>query len=80
MPIILPTADEIAEMDWRSREKALRRARDLLKDYAYAERLPRLHKMTAEQRAARAAEIAEREAAWGESVRAEARLLAGEGA
>ena len=75
MPIILPSADEITAMDWRSREKALARARELLRDYAIAERLPRLHSMTEEQKAAARRDRGHRADEWGQRERDTAAAL-----
>lgn len=66
MPVILPTPDEIARMDWREREKAMQRARRTMAALREAEaqldeRLERLWDEAAE--------------GWAESVVCEARRL-----
>ena len=66
MPIVLPTPDEIARMDWHEREKAMQRARRTIRALRDAEslfddRLERLWDTAATD--------------WAESVRAEARRL-----
>lgn len=74
MPVILPTADELAQLDWHKRDRAVRAARNLLRAYGDAVEPvapAKRYRLTDAQRA-------EREWAWGEAVRAEARRLAGE--
>jgi hypothetical protein len=75
MPILLPTPDELADLDWHKRDKAVRAARALLRGYGvHVEPADRVRWREGRER------YAARHAAWAESVRAEARRLAGEGA
>jgi hypothetical protein len=79
VPVLLPTPDELAAMDWHARERAISRARRLLSEYAQRwEPVERRYRMTEDERTASAERRAEYDRAWGESVRAEARRLAGE--
>jgi hypothetical protein len=82
MPIAIPTPEELARMDWHKRDRVARTLREYERAVGvYVEAgNPRTTRLTDEGRALRAAEIAAREAAWGEEVRAEARRLAGESA
>ena len=72
MPILLPEPHELAHMDRRQRDRVIARLR------AY-ERALGVYLGEAQPRTRLTAQaIAEREQAWGERVRAEARALAGE--
>lgn len=74
MPLMLPTPTELAAMSWHKREKAIQRARRLLRDYGdvFADDMTE-DLMLPSAEARRRADVA-----WGEQVRAEARRLAGE--
>lgn len=72
MPFVLPTPEELIRLDWRQRNKVIARLR------AY-ERALGLYVGEPQPRTALTEQArAEREREWGESVRAEARRLAGE--
>lgn len=72
MPFLLPTPEELIRLDRRQRDAVIARLRSY-------ERALGVYVVDAKPRTAMTAEaMAERERAWGESVRAEARRLAGE--
>lgn len=77
MPVILPTPDELAEMDWPKRDKVIRKARALLTEYAnaYVEAMPRFYRMTEEQREVAEAARRLRDDSWAEREREAARAL-----
>lgn len=74
MPFLLPTPEELVHLDRRQRDRVIARLRAYERDLGlYVEdAVPRTRLTTTAH--------AERERAWGESVRAEARRLAGESA
>ena len=79
MPVVLPAPDEVARMNWYERDKVIHRVRTLLRDYTTSyEPVERWYRMTDEQKERNAESRTRDEEAWGESVRAEARRLAGE--
>jgi hypothetical protein len=71
MPIILPTPEELAELDWHKRDKVVRAARRLLREYGAALTVD----LPAEPRAISAEAQRRDDIVWGERVRAEARAL-----
>ena len=72
MPLTVPTPAEFAALDWHKRDKALRTMRRLIRAYGeFVDETPTRTALSARARA-------ERDAEWGERVRAEARALAGE--
>jgi len=81
MPLLIPTPEELARMDWHKRDKVARTLREYERAVGVyvGDGNPRTTRLTEEGRELRRKEIAEREAAWGEAVRAEARRLVGEG-
>ena len=77
MPVILPTPDELAGMDWHKRDKVIRKARTLLAEYAeaYVEAMPRWYRMTDEQREASAAARALSDEMWAQREREAAEAI-----
>jgi len=75
MPVVMPHPSEFPTLPWRQRDKAIRTARALLRAYGGAV----AEDMTGDAFRPSAECRARRDAAWAESVRAEARRLAGEG-
>ena len=77
MPVVLPTPDELAGMDWHARDKVIRKARTLLAEYAnaYVEAMPRWYRMTDEQREASAAARALNDEMWAQQEREAAQAL-----
>ena len=72
MPMLLPSPDELIHLDRRQRDRVVQRLR------AYEKALGIYVTDATTRTRLTAAAIAEREKAWGEQVRAEARRLAGE--
>ena len=77
MPLVLPTPDELARMDWPARDKVIRKARALLTEYAnaYVESMPRWYRMTDEQREIAEAARRLRDDEWAARERAAAAAL-----
>lgn len=74
MPILLPTPEEMSRLSWHKRDKVIRACRTLMR--AYGEIL--IEDMTQDGYRPAAEARAKAGVTWGESVRAEARRLAGE--